>query len=198
VMLRQATGVAKAAFVADFVRLLVESGEKVVLFGWHREVYSLWMDRLRDLSPSLYTGTESPTQKDDARKRFLAGETPILIMSLRSGAGLDGLQEVCRTCVFGELDWSPGVHEQCVGRVYRDGQREPVVSYFLISEHGSDPAIADVLQIKRAQVDGMRDPMGALVEAVEPLDGGEERVRRLATDYLRQRGHELGALSPSV
>ncbi|MGZ3448491.1 MAG: DEAD/DEAH box helicase [Polyangiales bacterium] len=198
VMLRQATGVAKAAFVADFVRLLVESGEKVVLFGWHREVYSLWMDRLRDLSPSLYTGTESPTQKDDARKRFLAGETPILIMSLRSGAGLDGLQEVCRTCVFGELDWSPGVHEQCVGRVYRDGQREPVVSYFLISEHGSDPAIADVLQIKRAQVEGMRDPMGALVEAVEPLDGGEERVRRLATDYLRQRGHELGALSPSV
>jgi SNF2 family DNA or RNA helicase len=195
VMLRQATGVAKAAFVADFVRLLVESGEKVVLFVWHREVYSLWMDRLNDLSPVLYTGTESPTQKEEARRKFIAGESSILIMSLRSGAGLDGLQDVCRTCVFGELDWSPGVHEQCVGRVYRDGQKEPVVAYFLISEHGSDPAIADVLQVKRAQVDGMRDPRAALVEA---LDGGEERVRRLATDYLRQRGHELGALSPSV
>ena len=35
-MLRQATGIAKAAFVADFVRLLVESGEKVVLFSRYR------------------------------------------------------------------------------------------------------------------------------------------------------------------
>jgi SNF2 family DNA or RNA helicase len=187
-MLRQATGVAKAAFVADFVRLLVESGEKVVLFGWHREVYSLWMDRLSDLGPALYTGSESPTQKDDARRRFLEGQTPILIMSLRSGAGLDGLQNVSRTVVFGELDWSPGVHEQCVGRVYRDGQPEPVVAYFLVAEHGSDPAIADVLQIKRAQVDGVRDPLAALVE---PLDQGSERVRRLASDYLRQRGHAV-------
>lgn len=185
-MLRQATGVAKAAFVADFVRLLVESGERVVLFGWHREVYSLWLDRLSDLAPALYSGSESPTQKELARKRFLDGETPILIMSLRSGAGLDGLQHACRTVVFGELDWSPGVHEQCIGRVYRDGQPEPVVAYFLVAEHGSDPVIADVLQIKKAQVDGVRDPLGALVET---LDGGEDRVKKLATEYLRQRVH---------
>lgn len=183
-MLRQATGIAKAAFVADFVRLLVESGEKVVLFGWHREVYALWLDRLADLRPALYSGTESPTQKEAARQRFLDGDTPVLIMSLRSGAGLDGLQHACRTVVFGELDWSPGVHEQCVGRVHRDGQKEPVVAYFLVAEHGSDPVIADVLQLKRAQVDGLRDPLGSLVEAI---DTGEERVRKLAESYLRQR-----------
>ncbi len=38
-LLRQATGIAKAPYVASFVRLLVESGERVVLYGWHREVY---------------------------------------------------------------------------------------------------------------------------------------------------------------
>jgi len=183
-MLRQATGVAKAAFVADFVRLLVESGEKVVLFGWHREVYSLWLDRLSDLEPALYTGTESPTQKEQARDRFLNGKTPVLIMSLRAGAGLDGLQHACRTVVFGELDWSPGVHEQCVGRVHRDGQPEPVVAYFLIAEHGSDPVIADVLQLKRQQVDGVRDPYAAMVESIE---AGGERVKKLAETYLKQR-----------
>jgi hypothetical protein len=48
-LLRQATGIAKAPFVADFVRLLVESGEKVLLYGWHREVYSIWRDKLKDL-----------------------------------------------------------------------------------------------------------------------------------------------------
>ncbi len=192
-MLRQATGIAKAAFVADFVRLLVESGEKVVLFGWHREVYALWLDRLADLRPALYSGSESPTQKEAARQRFLDGDTPVLSMSLRSGAGLDGLQHACRTVVFGELDWSPGVHEQCVGRVHRDGQKEPVVAYFLVAEHGSDPVIADALQLKRAQVDGLRDPLGSIVEAIDTA--GEERVRRLAESYLRQRGGEPRAVA---
>src|SRR5579884_3848269 len=43
-------------------------------------------------------------------------------MSLRSGAGLDGLQEDCTVGVFGELDWSPEQHRQCIGRLDRDGQ----------------------------------------------------------------------------
>jgi SNF2 family DNA or RNA helicase len=171
--------------------LLVESGEKVVLFGWHREVYALWMDRLSDLKPALYTGTESPTQKEQARDRFINGEAPILIMSLRAGAGLDGLQHTCRTVVFGELDWSPGVHEQCVGRIHRDGQPDPVVAYFLIAEHGSDPVIADVLQLKRQQVDGVRDPYASLVERVESLEAGGERVKKLAETYLKQRPGSL-------
>src|SRR5262249_55161985 len=53
-ILRQATGIAKAPYVADFVRLLVESGETVVLCGWHREVYSIWLSKLRDLNPIMY------------------------------------------------------------------------------------------------------------------------------------------------
>jgi SNF2 family DNA or RNA helicase len=184
-ILRQATGIAKAPYVADFVRLLVESGERVVLFGWHREVYGIWLDRLRDLNPALYTGTESPARKEDARRRFAAGETNVLIMSLRSGAGVDGLQHASRTVVFGELDWSPGVHEQCVGRVHRDGQPDPVVAYFLVAERGADPVIADVLGLKKAQIDGLRDPHGSLVER---LDGGGHQVRKLAASYLAQRG----------
>src|SRR3546814_3105109 len=63
-LMRQATGVAKAPFVAEYVRLLCESGEKVVLFGWHREVYAIWQEKLKDLKPVLYTGSESESQKD--------------------------------------------------------------------------------------------------------------------------------------
>lgn len=182
--LRQATGIAKAPYVAEFVRLLVESGERVVLYAWHREVYSVLMDRLKDCRPVLYTGTESPAQKERARDAFVAGEAQVLIMSLRSGAGLDGLQGNCRTVVFGELDWSPGVHEQCTGRVYRDGQPEPVVAYYLLAETGSDPIVADVLGVKRGQIEGVRDPDAPLVEVGADGDG----IRRLAEGYLRQRG----------
>ncbi len=182
-LVRQATGVAKAPFVAEFVRMLVESGESVVLYGWHREVYSLWLERLRAFAPAMYTGSETPTQKEEAKRRFLSGETPVLIMSLRSGAGLDGLQERCRTVVFGELDWSPGVHEQCIGRVHRDGQGDPVAAYFLIADEGSDPIVADVLGVKQGQIEGIRDPHGGLIER---LDVSGDRVRRLAQSYVNK------------
>lgn len=183
-LLRQATGVAKAPYVADFVRLLVESGERVLLYGWHHEVYSIWADRLADLKPASYTGRESLPQKDDAKRRFLAGETPVLMMSLRAGAGLDGLQGSCRTVVFGELDWSPAVHHQAIGRVHRDGQSEPVCAYFLTAESGSDPIVMGALGLKREQIDGVIDPNGKLVER---LQTDPERVKRLAESVLGRR-----------
>lgn len=45
-LVRQATGLAKAPYVAEFVRLLVESGQQVLLFGWHRDVYAIWREKL--------------------------------------------------------------------------------------------------------------------------------------------------------
>ena len=180
-LLRHATGVAKAIPVAEFVRLLVEAGEPVLLYGWHREVYSLWESRLKEYKPAFYTGTETVSQKTASVRRFVKGETPILIMSLRSGAGVEGLQSACRTLVFGELDWSPAAHIQCIGRVHRDGQEEPVMCYFLVSDSGSDPIVSDVLGLKKQQLEGLRDPEGELLEALA-TDGGH--IRRLAEAYL--------------
>jgi SNF2 family DNA or RNA helicase len=151
-LMRQATGVAKAPYVAEFCRLLLESEEKIVLFGWHRAVYDIWLERLNAYEPRLYTGTESPTQKARSLHDFKNGGSRVLVMSLRSGSGVDGLQKHARVGVFGELDWSPQVHEQGIGRLRRDGMgSDPPVAYFLVSNEGSDPAIAEVLQVKRQQ-----------------------------------------------
>lgn len=182
--MRQATGIAKAPYVAEFVRLIVESGEKVILYGWHHAVYDVWAERLKEFRVAYYTGEETPSEKEKSRTSFLDPEgAQVLIMSLRAGAGLDGLQEVCRTVVFGELDWSPGVHEQCTGRVFRDGQKDPVMAYFLVSDEGSDPVVADVLGLKKAQIEGVRDPDAALVEAMEAPEHG---IRRLAEAVMQR------------
>lgn len=177
--MRRATGLAKAAYVADFVRLLAESEEKIVLFGWHRDVYDAWLQRLGDLNPILYTGSESAAGKDRARERFVTDdECRVLIISLRSGAGLDGLQEVAKVCVFGELDWSPGIHDQAIGRLHRDGQNDNVIAYFLTCDHGSDPVVMEALGIKRGQAEPLRDPDAALFDQAAP--DAKDRVRRLA------------------
>ena len=192
VLVRQATGIAKAPFAAGFVRMLLEQmedGEKIVLYGWHREVYDIWMEELREFNPRLYTGSETPTQKDAAKEAFVSGDCRLLIISLRAGAGLDGLQEASSCVVFGELDWSPGVHEQCIGRIARDGQDKNVAAYYLISDSGSDPAMVEVLGLKKEQAEGIRNPKA---DGLERLEVDVNRVKTLAESYLRQNARKRG------
>src|SRR3990167_5253743 len=167
--------------------LIEESGEPFILAGWHRAVYDLWLEQLEGLRPAMYTGTETPARKAQEAERFISGDTPVLILSLRSGAGLDGLQGRCHRVTFGELDWSPAVHQQVIGRLYRDGQTEPVFAYFLVAEHGSDPVVSDVLGLKREQHIGVLDPGHPVVveKTVDP-----EHVKKLARAYLRSKGIE--------
>lgn len=183
--MRHATGVAKAPFVAEFVRLLLEAEDRVVVWVWHREVYRLLTDRLQEFHPVLYSGSESPAQKDANAAAFKTGESRVLLMSLRSGAGLDGLQDVCRVGVFAELDWSPQVHKQAIGRLNRDGQPDTVVAYYLVSDQGADPAIAEVLDIKRQQSEPILDPDGDLFTVREDQTVG--RAVLLAREVLNRR-----------
>ena len=184
-LLRQATGIGKAPFVAEFVRMLVDSGEAPVVFVHPRAVYDVLAAALHDLAPAVYSGEESPTRKREALRRFTSRETPVLLMGLRVGsAGLDGLQYVSRTVVIAELDWSPAIHHQGIGRVDRDGQPDKVTAYYLLADQGSDPTVAEVCGVKNAQQVVILDPKAdrrALPE-VDP-DG----VARLARSILERR-----------
>jgi hypothetical protein len=183
-LLRQSTGLAKAPYVAEFLRMLVEGGESVVCFAWHHAVYDVLRDKLKDFAPAFYTGLESVKEKEESKRRFIAGETKILIMSLRSGEGLDGLQHVCNNVVSAELDYSPGIHEQNDTRIHRDGQLLPVFSYFLLADEGSDPVISDILGIKRAQLEGVRD---LKVGNDLPQEVDLDRMKKIAQAYLDKK-----------
>jgi len=182
--LRQATGLAKAPHVAHFVRMLLEEGERVVLFGWHRAVYDVWAEMLAPWKPAFYTGEETAAEKEESKRKFIEKETNLLIMSLRSGVGVDGLQGTCNIVVFGELDWSPAVMRQNSGRVHRDGQEKPTFAYILLSDQGSDPAMADVLRLKTGQLEGIIDPHADVIEKTQT---DPEHVKKLAASWLARQ-----------
>lgn len=184
-LLRQATGIAKAPLVSGFLRMLLEGEEKIVVGAWHRACYDIWLKDLEEFKPVMYTGSETPNQKEAAFKSFVEGDARLMFMSLRSGAGLDGLQAACSTCVHAELDWSPAVHDQFEGRIARDGQERPVMSYFPMATSGSDPVVADVLALKKAQLVGIRDPFAEVFATAENTD---DRIKRLASAYLEKLG----------
>jgi hypothetical protein len=187
--MRQATGLAKAGHVVTFVKMLLESEHRLLLAGWHRAVFDVWLEGLKEYNPVLFTGTESERQKAESKKAFCEGDSRVMIMSLRSGAGLDGLQySGCKTVVHGELDWAWGIHLQLTGRIHRDGQPDPVLSLFLVSDSGSDPIVADVLDIKRQQLEGLIDPFGDAAPEEPSNELKVARMRRFAEELLRRRG----------
>lgn len=187
-LLRQATGIAKAPYTAEFVRLLLESGERVVLFGWHRAVYAIWLEKLKEFRPAMFTGSESAPTKQREFKRFMSGDTDLFIVSLRSGVGLDGLQySGCKMAVFGELDWSPAIMDQCIERVNRDGQPETVTAFFLTSLSGVDPYMSEALGLKSSQQYGIVTGRRSEVSLSSGVENRSDILRQYAKKLLRGR-----------
>lgn len=181
IMVRKNTGVSKAKFVAEYTKIILENGEPVLLAGWHRDVYEIWLEELKSYNPAMYTGSESPSQKQKAKDAFVNGDTDLMIISLRSGVGLDGLQHRGSIVIIGELDWSPKVHDQLIGRLNREGQAGQVTAIYLVSDSGSDPLIIDLLGLKSSQSKGIIDPFAT----VEQQFSDEKRMRLLAERYLK-------------
>lgn len=150
---RQATGVAKAPYVCQFVRALCEAGEKVLLFAHHHKVMDLYKKELSAQHPVFITGRETDSQKQQAVDRFMEDKTDLCCISLRAASGLNLQKATC--VVFGELDWSPAVHSQAEDRAHRIGQKDSLLCYYLVSPRGSDADMQEALGLKVSQFMGL-------------------------------------------
>ena len=180
---RQATGIAKAPYVCQFVRMLLDGGEKVLLFAHHHAVMDVYRQELKSFSPGFITGRETSAEKTKAVERFMSGRTDVLCISLRAASGLNLQRATC--VVFGELDWSPAVHAQAEDRAHRIGQEDSLLCYYLVSPQGSDAEMQEALGLKVSQFVGlMGDQPVTQQEAAEAAGVArmhvEKLVRRLA------------------
>ena len=169
---RQATGVAKAPYVAAFVRALAMDGEPVLLFAHHHAVMDIYKKELKSLHPVFITGRESESEKDRAMQAFMNAKTDICVISLRAASGLNLQRAHC--VVFGELDWSPAVHSQAEDRAHRIGQQDSLLCYYLVSPRGSDQDMQEALGLKVSQ---FVELMGDSTAPEETLFGQRQSAR---------------------
>ena len=188
---RQATGVAKAPYVAAFVKMLLEAGEHVLLFAYHHKVFEIYMEELAEYHPLRITGLEDSRKKDLAVERFRSDCSPVVIVSLRAAAGLDGLQDRATCVVFGELDWSPAIHSQAEDRAHRMGQRNSILCYYLVCEEGSDEDMQEALGLKVSQFVGL---MGDKAE----IEDDKLIAQVAATEHMNRIIQKLKARDKNV
>lgn len=188
---RQATGVAKAPYVCQFVRALLEGGEKVLLFAHHHQVMDIYRKELKAFSPGFITGRESTAAKTTAVDRFMSGRTDLLCISLRAASGLNLQRATC--VVFGELDWSPAVHSQAEDRAHRMGQEDSLLCYYLVAPQGSDAVMQEALGLKVSQFVGlMGDTPVPQAQTEQLANQARHHVERLAEQMLTVRQEESG------
>ena len=186
---RQATGIAKAPFVAATVKALVEAGEKVLLMAHHHAVMDIYKKELKSERPKFITGRETDKQKDDAVRAFMEGKTDLLCISLRSASGLNLQRATC--VVFGELDWSPAVHSQAEDRAHRIGQQDSLLCYYLVSPKGSDRDMQDALGLKVSQfVSLMGDNQPSREDEFLQQSQAREHIRELVARLEREHQDE--------
>ena len=178
---RRATGIAKTPYVVQFVKALLESEERVLLFAHHHAVMDQYKKLFKAYSPAFITGRETSVQKEKAVERFMGGKTNLCCISLRACAGLNLQRASC--VVFGELDWSPAVHSQAEDRAHRMGQKDSVLSYYLVSEKGSDAEMQDALGLKVSQFVQL---MGDEMQSVQEQLFNERDAKEYATKQIQR------------
>ncbi|MBE5804783.1 MAG: DEAD/DEAH box helicase [Clostridiales bacterium] len=180
---RQATGVAKAPYVCQFVRALLEGGEQVLLFAHHHEVMDIYKKELHAFSPGFITGRETSAMKDKAVERFMTGKTDVLCISLRAASGLNLQRATC--VVFGELDWSPAVHSQAEDRAHRIGQEDSLLCYYLVAPQGSDASMQEALGLKVSQFVGlMGDTPVSAQQAADAASQARKHVEKIVQELM--------------
>lgn len=126
---RRLMGIALAPQIIEYAADFLEgSEEKLVIFGWHVEVLSLFEEGLSRFGTVRFDSRKSANAKQQAVDDFisLAHKRVFISNILSGGTGVDGLQTVCSRCYLAEADWVPAQNEQAVSRLDRIGQKEIV------------------------------------------------------------------------
>jgi len=188
---RRITGLAKAKHVASFTKTLLEAEQPTVLYAHHHDVMDILTDELRKYNPVMISGRQNTTQKDLSQKIFMDGDTDLIIISLRSGLGLNLQRGKC--VVFGELDWSPAVHSQAEDRCHRMGLKNMVLCYYLICNEGTDQAILDTLGVKTSQFVNI---MGDRVETEDDKLTAQREIKNHMAEVIEKLQHHGGTKKP--
>ena len=115
---------------------------KIVVYSKYAQVVNQLHNYLEShgINVATYTGQQSEDLRQNEKRYFI--ETPscrVLAGTIDAlGTGVDGLQEACHVCVFIDRDPRPTINEQCEARLFRTGQKETVLCYYLECEKTVD------------------------------------------------------------
>lgn len=147
----------KLPLIQQWVEDFLESGEKLVLFAWHKEVQDALYTALKKLRYNPINTKGSKKKANEKIKQFQESEKHrVFVGSLSHDHEVITLTAASNVA-FVELPWTPGNLKQARDRVRRMTQRNAVNVWYLLAKNTIDKEMAEILAEKVKVLDAILD-----------------------------------------
>lgn len=161
-VLRKLAMEGKLKAIEQFLNDWKPGGEKLVIFGVHREPLEYLSAKYKS---KVLLGGITAIRKQEIIEEWIASDEPFLFANIKSaGTGTDGLQEVCSNELVIELPWNISELDQVMARIDRSGQTVPTTVRIAISQETIDKHMIKMLGEKEIMTSGANQGIDIISE----------------------------------
>lgn len=197
---RRLLGMAKLPQIFSYIKTILETEEKIVIFAYHRDVIDAIRTNFKGMGCRVVQGGINAKLKQMEVDLFIKDSNSRIFIGqyTSAGFGVDGLQKVANNVIFAEIDWVPGNMDQARDRLRRIGQKKPVIAHYLVvPETLEDNMLQTVLRKKQVISCLMSDTekKKKKEEKVMTLEQSLERVAVALEELVKQNAELKGVLA---
>ncbi len=130
--IRKAIALSKVDESVEYIKMLLESTDKVVVFAYHQEVVEKLYSELHDYLPVRITGNTPSSHRSMLVDSFQDNPDVRVFIGNIQAAGVGLTLTAASNVVFVESSWVPAENEQAIDRAHRIGQKDNVNAHFLV------------------------------------------------------------------
>jgi len=145
--IKATSALSKVPFTVEYVKELLESVDKIIIYTDHVEA-ALALGRA--LRVKAITGATPMPERQRIANAFQNGSDKILVATY--GSFSTGITlTACSNMILNDMNWVPGVIEQSIGRILRIGQRSNCVIHRIFGSF-TDAYITEKLSSKESTI----------------------------------------------
>lgn len=139
----------KMAKLVELVNMILDNGEKVVIFSnWVESLRTIYKFLARDNTVLSYTGTMKQDDREAHKRRFIEDPECKILIGTIGALGVSHTLTVANNVIFYDLPWNPGTMEQAEDRCHRTGTISTVNVYSIITKDTVDEKVYKLIQDK--------------------------------------------------
>ncbi|TZF84541.1 DEAD/DEAH box helicase [Pedobacter sp. BS3] len=154
----------KMEAIFEYIDDLMASGEKLILFGYLKEIIQAIKQHYPDCV--TVTGDDNEKQKQAAVDKFQNDDNCKLFVGNIIAAGVGLTLTAASRVAFIEQWWNPAIHDQAEDRAHRIGQKDSVSCIYFLGKDTIDEKVYDIIDKKRGMVAAVTGSAEAVEESV--------------------------------
>ena len=157
--IRKEMGIAKIKLILEYVKMMLEGVEKVIVGTIHREVAkSLYATFKQDkYNPAIIIGETNLNKRQYAVDKFQTDPTCRVFIGNLQAAGEGHDLTASSEVILAEPDWSPHRNNQFIDRSHRKGQKSGVQVHYLVVSGSLDAHILSTAIEKESGINKILD-----------------------------------------